>query len=121
MFRGDITGLAKENKNFRKVIYTGQNSQLVLMSLLAKEEIGMETHDNIDQVLFFAGGIGEATVAGKTWKVKEGDAVFVPAGARHNFKNTGKTDLKLYTIYSPPEHADGTVHRTKKEAMLEEH
>lgn len=120
MFQGDIKKLAKENRNFRKVIYTGENSQLVLMSLLRNEDIGMEVHDGVDQILFFVDGIGEATVSGKIWKIKDGDAVFVPAGMQHNFRNIGNNDLKLFTVYSPPEHADGTVHRTKADAMKEE-
>jgi len=120
MFQGDIIKLAKENRNFRKVIYTGEKSQLVLMSIPAKEDIGMEVHNGIDQILFFVDGLGEAIVSGKSWKVKEGDVVFVPAGTQHNFKNMGKTDLKLYTIYSPPEHAEGTIRMTKADAMEEE-
>lgn len=119
MFQGDIKKIAKENKNFRKVIYTGGKSQLVVMSLLPNEDIGMEVHSDVDQILFFVEGSGEAIVAGKTWKVKQGDVVFVPAGTQHDFKNIGKDDLKLYTTYSPPEHADGTIHRTKEEAMKE--
>lgn len=119
MFQGNIIKLAKENKNFRKVIHTAEKSQLVLMSILPNEDIGMEVHD-VDQILFFVEGNCEATVAGNIWKTKEGDAVFVPAGTQHNFRNIGKTDLKLYTVYSPPEHADGTVHRTKEDAMKEE-
>lgn len=120
MFQGDILRLTKENKNFRKVIYTGERSQLVVMSLKVKEDIGMEVHEGIDQILFFVEGMCEATVAGKTWAVKEGDAVFVPAGTQHNFKNVGKTELKLYTVYSPPEHPDGTIHKTKEDAMRDE-
>jgi mannose-6-phosphate isomerase-like protein (cupin superfamily) len=120
MFQGDINKLAKENKNFRKVIYTGENSQLVLMSILPNEDIGMEVHEGIDQILFFVEGLGEAVVAGKSSNVKEGDVVFVPAGTQHNFTNIGKDDLKLYTIYSPPEHPDGTIHRTKADAMKDE-
>lgn len=120
MFQGDIIKLAKENRNFRTVIYTAEKSQLVLMNILPEEDIGMEVHDGVDQILFFVSGECEATVDGKIWNVKEGDVVFVPAGTQHNFKNVGKNDLKLYTVYSPPEHADGTVHRTKAEAMKEE-
>jgi mannose-6-phosphate isomerase-like protein (cupin superfamily) len=119
MFHGDIEKLAKENKNFRKVLYTAKKSQLVVMNLLPNEDIGMEVHKDVDQILFFVEGSGEAMVAGKTWKIKKGDVVFVPAGSQHNFINTGKTDLKIYTIYSPPEHPDGTIHKTKEEAMKE--
>lgn len=120
MFQGNIEKLAKENTNFRNVIYTGKQSQLVLMSLRPKEEIGAEVHHGIDQILFFVAGQGEAIVAGKTWKIKAGDVAFVPAENMHNFKNIGKEDLKLYTVYSPPAHADGTVHKTKAEAEKEE-
>jgi mannose-6-phosphate isomerase-like protein (cupin superfamily) len=119
VFQGDIKKLARENKNFRKVIYTGEKSQLVLMSIPSKVDIGMEVHDGVDQILFFVDGSCEATVSGKSWNVNEGDVVFVPAGAQHNFMNAGMNDLKLYTVYSPPEHADGTVHMTKADAMKE--
>lgn len=120
MFQGDIVKLAKENRNFRKVIYTGKNSQLVLMSLRVGEDIGMEVHADVDQILFFVEGQCEATLSGKSFKVKEGGAVFVPAGTWHNFKNIGKAELKLYTVYSPPEHPDGTIHKTKADAMKAE-
>jgi mannose-6-phosphate isomerase-like protein (cupin superfamily) len=119
MFHGDIKKLAKQNKNFRKVIYTGKHSQIVVMSLLPNEDIGMETHSDVDQILIFVAGSGEAIVAGKSWKLKQGDVVFVPAGTEHDFKNIGSDDLKLYTIYSPPEHPDGTIHKTKEQAMKE--
>ena len=121
MFREDVLKLAKANRNFRKVICTGQNSQLVLMNIRPKEDIGMETHGGVDQILFFVSGSGQAIVGGKTSAVKSGVVVFVPAGTQHNFRNTGKVDLKLYTVYSPAEHADGTIHRTKEDAMKEEH
>jgi mannose-6-phosphate isomerase-like protein (cupin superfamily) len=121
MFHGDILKLAKANMNFRKVLYTGKTSQLVLMNIKPKEDIGMETHDDVDQILFFESGTGKAVVGGKTAELKAGDVVFVPAKTAHNFINTGKSDMKLYTVYSPPEHADGTIHKTKKDAEKEEH
>jgi mannose-6-phosphate isomerase-like protein (cupin superfamily) len=121
MFHEDILKLTKANANFRKVIYTGKTSQLVLMNIRPKEDIGMETHDDVDQILFFESGAGRAIVGGATKDLKAGDVVFVPAGTRHNFVNTGKSDMKLYTVYSPPEHADGTIHKTKKDAEKEEH
>lgn len=120
MFYGDIRKLTIENKNFRKVIYTGEKSQLVLMNIAVNQDIGMEVHEGTDQILFFVEGSCEATVAGKIWKVNEGDVVFVPAGTQHNFRNIGKIDLKLYTVYSPPEHPDRTIHKTKEDAMKEE-
>lgn len=121
MFRGDVLKLTKANKNFRKVIYTGKTSQLVLMNIKPKEDIGMETHDDVDQILFFVSGTGQAILSREASKVSAGSVVFVPAGTQHNFRNTGKIDLKLYTVYSPPEHADGTIHKTKEDAMKEEH
>jgi len=120
MFHQDIKKLAKENTNFRKVIYTGQNSQLVLMSILVAGEIGEETHRDIDQILFLVDGEGEVIIEGQASPFTEHEVVFVPAGTRHNFKNTGNEDLKLYTVYSPPAHKDGTIHKTKEEAEKDE-
>jgi mannose-6-phosphate isomerase-like protein (cupin superfamily) len=106
-----------KNKNFRKVIYTGANSQLVLMSLKPKEEIGLETHPENDQFLRFEGGTGRVIIDASKYSVKDGDAVVIPAGAKHNVVNTSATDeLKIYTIYSPPHHKDGIVHKTKEQA-----
>lgn len=116
MFHENIAYMAGENTNFRQVVYTGEYSQMVLMSLRPGEEIGEEVHEMVDQILFFAEGEGEAIVSGETKEVEAGDAVFVPAGTKHNFKNTGSEDLKIYTIYSPPNHPEGTVHKTKAEA-----
>ncbi len=121
MFHGDILKLTRINKNFRKVIYTGKTSQLVVMNLKSKKDIGMETHDDVDQILFFASGTGKAVVGGKTKPLKAGAVVFVPAGTQHNFVNTGKTDMKLYTVYAPAEHAGGTIHKTKEDTMKEKH
>ena len=120
MFHQDIKKLAKENTNFRKVIYTGQNSQLVLMSILVAGEIGEETHRDIDQILFLVDGEGEGIIECQASPFTEHEVVFVPAGTRHNFKNTGNEDLKLYTVYSPPAHKDGTIHKTKEEAEKDE-
>ena len=108
-----------ENEDFRRVLYTAKNSQLVLMSLKAGEEIGEETH-TLDQFLRVEAGEGEAILDGARSQVKDGTAIVVPAGARHNVINTGSGSLKLYTIYSPPEHKDGTVHKTKAEAVADE-
>jgi mannose-6-phosphate isomerase-like protein (cupin superfamily) len=100
------------------VLYTGKNSQLVLMSLKPMEEIGMEVHPHIDQFFRFEGGEGKVIIDGNEYRVKDGDGVIVPAGAKHNVINTSKTsELKLYTIYSPPEHQDKVVRHTKAEAL----
>ena len=115
-FAGDIEKLTLANKDFRRVLYTGENLQLVLMTLPAGVEIGEEVHDDRDQFFRFEEGNGEVWIDGKRTAVKADDAVVVPAGARHNVINTGKKALKLYTVYGPPEHRDGVVHRTKAEA-----
>jgi mannose-6-phosphate isomerase-like protein (cupin superfamily) len=106
----------RKNSNFRKVLYTGHHSQLVLMSLLPGEEIGMEVHPDNDQFFRFDQGEGKVIVDGNEYEVKDGDAVLVPAGASHNVINTGSEPLRFYTIYSPPHHKDGIVRKTKKEA-----
>ncbi len=120
MFKEDIYKLAKENNNFRKVIKTGKHSQIVLMSIPPAGDIGLETHKGNDQALFFVAGKGEATVGGKIGAFKENDVVFVPAGTEHNFKNTGSDDLKLFTIYAPPHHPEGTAYITKADAEADE-
>jgi mannose-6-phosphate isomerase-like protein (cupin superfamily) len=117
-FKSNIEKETLNNNYFRSVLYTGKNSQLVLMSLKPGEEIGEEVHDTIDQFFRFEKGEGIVLIDGVEQKVADGDAVIVPAGARHNVMNTSKTaDLKLYTIYSPPEHIDGTVRNTKADAL----
>jgi mannose-6-phosphate isomerase-like protein (cupin superfamily) len=108
-----------ENTNFRTVLYTAKNSQLVVMSIPPGGEIGEETHE-LDQFLRIEQGEGKAILNGVEHDIKDASAVVVPAGTKHNFINTGTVDLKLYSIYSPPEHKDGTVHVTKEEAV-EEH
>ena len=108
------------NENFRQVLYTGKHSQLVLMSLLPKEEIGMEVHEDNDQFFRFEKGQGQAVIDGNEYDVTDGTAVVVPAGAQHNIINTSETDpLKLYTIYSPAHHQDGVVRATKAEAVAD--
>ncbi len=124
--KGYIISLEQEtrkNTDFRHVLYTGKYSQLVLMSLKPTEDIGEEIHDDVDQFFRFEEGEGKVTIDGKEHSVKDGDGVVVPAGAKHNVANTSKSkNLKLYTIYSPPEHQDGIVRHTKKEALdSEEH
>ncbi|MEK6873269.1 MAG: cupin domain-containing protein [Nanoarchaeota archaeon] len=110
-----------KNNNFRKVLYTAKHSQLVLMSLKPKEEIGMEVHKENDQFFRFEKGKGKCIIDGHEYKIEDGFAVVVPAGAKHNIINTSdKEELKLYTIYSPAHHKDGIVRATKKEAEANE-
>jgi mannose-6-phosphate isomerase-like protein (cupin superfamily) len=122
--KGYVVDIEKEttkNTDFRRVLYTGRHSQLVLMSLKPGEEIGEETHNDVDQFFRFEAGEGKVIIDRKEHNVKDGSAVIVPAGARHNVVNTSKRgDLRLYTIYSPPEHQDSIVRHTKKEAMASE-
>ncbi|MGE5308347.1 MAG: cupin domain-containing protein [Deltaproteobacteria bacterium] len=116
-FATDIQKETLKNEDYRKVLYTGQHSQLVLMSLRPKEDIGMETHMENDQFFRFEAGQGKVIIDGHEYKVGDGVAVVVPAGAKHNVINTSNSKkLKLYTIYSPPHHKDGIVRGTKKEA-----
>ena len=120
-FHTNIEHDTLENSNFRKVLYTGKHSQLVLMSLQPKEEIGLETHPENDQFLRFEGGNGTVFIDDSEYEVEDGDAVIVPAGAQHNVVNLSETEeLKIYTIYSPPHHKDGTVHTTKKQAETDD-
>ena len=116
-FRGDIEKDTLENSKFRKVLYTGKHSQLVLMSLRPKEDIGMETHPENDQFFRFEAGQGRVIIDGNVYEVSDGVAIIVPAGAKHNVINMSDSkELKLYTIYSPSHHKDGIVRETKKEA-----
>ncbi|MDD5584806.1 MAG: cupin domain-containing protein [Candidatus Omnitrophica bacterium] len=120
-FRGNIEKDTLENSKFRKVLYTGKHSQLVLMSLRPKEEIGMETHPENDQFFRFEEGEGKVIIDGNVYDVGDGVAVVVPAGAKHNIINASDSkELKLYTIYSPAHHKDGIVRETKKEAEANE-
>jgi mannose-6-phosphate isomerase-like protein (cupin superfamily) len=112
---------AEKSPDFRRVLWTGEHSQLVIMTIPPGGEIGEEVHEDVDQILTFVSGTGEATVSGAKKNVAQGDLVVVPAGKKHNFVNTGPNPLILYTVYGPPEHADGAVHKTKDEAdRLEE-
>lgn len=116
-FVGNIEKLTSENEYFRKVIYTGQHTQLVLMSLKPGEEIGMEIHEIVDQFLRFESGEGHAIIDGDGYEIGDGDALIIPAGSQHNIINiSDKKPLKLYTLYSPPHHKDGIVHQTKEAA-----
>jgi mannose-6-phosphate isomerase-like protein (cupin superfamily) len=118
--KGYFTDIEKEtvaNNDFRRVLYTGKHTQLVLMSLAPNEEIGMEIHKDNDQFFRFESGAGKVVIDDTTYQVKDGSAVIVPAGARHNVINTSDTEsLNLYTLYSPPHHKDGIVRGTKAEA-----
>jgi len=115
----NIEKATKENADFRRVLYTGKNSQLVLMSLLPGEEIGAEVHE-LDQFIRFEEGEGKVILDGVEHAVAADDAVIIPQGLQHNVINTGTGNLKLYTIYSPPEHLDGVIRATKAAAEAEE-
>lgn len=116
---GDIEKETKNNENFRKVLYTAHNSQLVVMSLEPGEDIGAEVHD-LDQFVRIEEGQGKAIMNGVEHSIEDDWAVVIPAGMEHNIVNTGEDKMKLYSIYSPPEHKDGTIHKSKAEAQ-EEH
>ena len=115
-FADDIESLTLANTDFRKVLYTGHNLQLVLMTLQPGEEIGAEVHEDRDQFFRFEEGTGRVTIDGVAHTVRADDAVIVPQGARHNVECTGSGPLKLYTIYAPPEHKPGTIHPRKRDA-----
>ncbi len=115
-----IATVAEQSADFRRVLWTGEHTQLVIMTIPVDGEIGLETHDENDQILSFVSGTGEARVGDETNAVMQGDLVVVPAGTQHNFVNTGVNPLVLYTVYGPPDHADGVVHHTKEEAEAAE-
>jgi mannose-6-phosphate isomerase-like protein (cupin superfamily) len=114
-FKTDIETDTDVNNDFRKTLYTSNHMQLVLMCLSEEEEIGEEIHDN-DQFFRFEVGNGMCIINGHEYDVKAGDCVIIPAGAKHNIINTGRGTFKMYTIYAPPHHRDGTIHITKKDA-----
>ncbi len=116
-----IAEMARTNEEFRKVVWTGGQTQLVLMAIPEGEEIGGEVHEGHDQLLYFVEGNGRARIGDAEMAVGAGDVSVVPSGVFHNFKNTGGGMLKLYTTYSPPEHEPGTEHATKAEADAAEH
>lgn len=121
-YNGPIEQLTLKNSYFRQVLFTAKHCQLVLMNLIPGEEIGMEVHDSVDQFFRFEKGQGKVIMDGEEALVKDGDVAIVPAGTQHNVINTSQTDdLKLYTIYSPPNHPDGTIHKTKADALAAEH
>ena len=120
-FKSNIEKDTLENTNFRKVLYTSSHFQLVLMTLKPNEEIGEEIHKENDQFFRFESGTGKCIIDGTTYELKDGDAVIVPSGAKHNIINTSATtELKMYTIYAPPHHKDGIVRATKHEAETNE-
>lgn len=120
-YHANIEELTVKNSFFRQVLFTGYHSQLVLMSLKPGEEIGSEVHEENDQFFRFESGNGKVIIDADEFPVKDGDAVVVPAGSQHNVINLSKTEpLRLYTIYAPAHHPDGTVHKTKAEAMAAE-
>jgi mannose-6-phosphate isomerase-like protein (cupin superfamily) len=123
--KGFITNIEKDtvaNEDFRRVLFTGSHTQLVLMTIRPGEEIGVETHDEHDQFIRVEAGTGEVLLGGERHPLSDGSAVVIPAGVEHNVLNKSKDEsLRLYTLYSPPEHPDGTVHHTKAEAEADEH
>jgi len=120
-FYADIEAETIGNTNFRKVLFTGAHSQLVVMSLLPSEDIGMEVHANVDQFFRFEAGQGKAILNGEEILFKANDVIVVPAGTNHNIINSSVTEpLKLYTIYSPANHPEGTIHATKEDALAAE-
>lgn len=122
---GYITDIERDtlaNEDFRRVLFTGPHMQLVLMTLQPGEDIGLETHDELDQFIRIEAGTGVARLNGEESPLDDGSIVVIPAGVEHNIMNTSKNQpLRLYTLYSPPGHADGTVHHTRQEAVLAEH
>jgi mannose-6-phosphate isomerase-like protein (cupin superfamily) len=120
-FHDDIEQLTTGNGDFRRVLYTGHNLQLVVMSLPPGCDIGAEVHEDRDQFFRFEEGSGQVDIDDNTYDVGDGSGVVVPAGARHNVRNTGDGPLKLYTLYGPPEHKDGVIQATKEEADARHH
>jgi mannose-6-phosphate isomerase-like protein (cupin superfamily) len=120
IFNEDIVGRAARNPHFREVLSTGPHSQVVVMMIPSGGEIGEETHEDVDQILVFTAGEGVAILDGERSRVTAGRLVHVPAGTRHNIVSSGPDDLRLYTIYAPPQHAPGTVHHTRADAEAAE-
>ena len=117
-----IESVTRENEDFRRVLFTGPNTQLVVMTLQPGEEIGLETHTGHDQFIRVEAGTGFVMLNGTSRMIEDGSAVVIPAGVEHNVINTSTDEpLKLYTLYSPPEHPEGTVHHTKGDAVAAEH
>lgn len=116
----NIEDKTEGNDYFREVLFTAPHSQLVVMSIAPGEDIGEEVHDKVDQFLRIESGEGKTVLDGEETSISDGDCVVVPAGTKHNIINTGSSALKLYTVYSPANHPDGTIHKTKAEAMADE-
>jgi len=115
-YQTNIIKDTETNENFRRVLFTGAKSQLVVMSIPPGGEVGAETHQYTEQTLFFLSGSGEGELAGQKFPLVPGDVVVVVPGTEHNFRNTGTEPLKIYTVYTPPNHIDGRIHKTKAEA-----
>lgn len=122
--KGYVTNIEKstlENEHFRNVLYTSENSQLVLMTLQPREDIGEEVHEGHSQFIRIESGVGRAILDGREHVLSDGSAVIIPAGTKHNIVNTSDTEnLRLYTLYCPPEHKNGTIHETKADALANE-
>jgi len=118
-YQADLKEVVKDSDDFRRVLFTGTHSQLVVMALPPSEEIGEEVH-HVDQILYAVEGEGDAFLDGRRKSFEKGDVVAVPAGTRHNIRNTDKKPLKLFTVYSPPQHPAGTIHHTKADAVAAE-
>ena len=120
-YHANIEQITLDNDNFRQVLYTAKNSQLVAMSLKPNEDIGEEIHEDNDQFFRFEKGEGKAVVDGNEYQLADGDVIIVPAGSKHNIINTSSSDsLKLYTLYCPPHHEDGVIHTTKEQAASDD-
>lgn len=119
-FQTDVFAATRANENFRKVLFTGDNSQLVVMAVPPGGEVGEEVHDHVEQTLFFLEGDAVAELDGVETPVAPGGVVVVTPGTRHNFRNTGASTVKLFTVYAPPNHIDGRVHATKADADADE-
>jgi len=119
-FQANIIDKTEKNNYFRQVLFTGDKSQLVVMALQPGEDIGAETHRHVEQTLFFYSGNGKAVIDGEELAIKAGDVVVVKPGANHNFINTGSEVMKIYTIYSPANHIDGTIHKDKLAAQKDD-
>lgn len=116
----NVRAAAEKNTDFRRVLFTGKHSQLVIMCIPPGGEVGEETHDHVEQTLYIHQGMGEGMLNGETFPLDPGHTVVVTPGTRHNFKNTGTEPLKIITTYSPPNHIDGRVHQTKAEAEADQ-
>jgi mannose-6-phosphate isomerase-like protein (cupin superfamily) len=119
-YHANTTARVAQNEDFRRVLFTGTKSQLVAMSIPPGGEVGEETHEHVEQILFIQSGQGHAFLNDEVFTIGPGDAIIVSPGTKHNFKNAGDEPLKIATVYSPPNHIDGRVHRTKAEADADE-